>query len=30
MLSGTDGMVMNIQVFDDYEDATGWLNEYAK
>lgn len=30
MLEGTDDMMMAVQVFEDYEDATGWLNEYAE
>jgi len=29
-LQGTDSVMMQVEVFDNYEDACGWLNEYKK
>lgn len=29
-LEGTDSVMILVQVFDDYEDACGWLNEYKR
>ena len=29
-LEGTDSVMILVHVFDDYEDACGWLNEYKR